>query len=122
MNYFIECMTSKYLCFTGRARRKEYWMFVLFNFIAAIVAGFVGSFLAGLTNISAFAFLGGLYNLAAILPGLAVCIRRLHDIGKSGWWWLIVLIPFVGAIVMLVFMLIDSQPGANKYGPNPKGL
>ena len=122
MNYFIECMTSKYLCFTGRARRKEYWMFALFNFIAAIVAGFVGGFLAELTNIAAFALLGALYNIAAILPGFAVCFRRLHDIGKSGWWWLIVLIPFVGAIVLLVFMLLDSQPGANKYGPNPKGV
>ena len=122
MNYFIECMTSKYLCFTGRARRKEYWMFVLFNFIAAFVVGFVGGLLAELTNIAAFAFLGVLYNFAAILPGLAVCIRRLHDIGKSGWWWLIVLVPFVGAIVLLVFMFLDSQPGANEYGPNPKGM
>ena len=122
MDYFIECMTSKYLCFTGRARRKEYWMFVLFNFIAAFVVGFVGGLLAELTNIAAFAFLGVLYNFAAILPGLAVCSRRLHDIGKSGWWWLIVLVPFVGAIVLLVFMFLDSQPGANEYGPNPKGM
>lgn len=122
MNYYIECMTSKYFCFTGRARRKEYWMFVLFNVIAAFVVGFVGGFLAGLTGIGALALLGALYNLAAIIPGLAVGIRRLHDIGRSGWWCLIALVPFVGVIILLVFMILDSQPGENEYGPNPKGL
>lgn len=121
MNYYIDCLTKKYCCFSGRARRKEYWMFVLFNFIAAVVIGFVGAFLAGLTNVTAFAFLGTIYNIAVIVPSMGLLFRRLHDIGKSGWWWLIGLVPFVGWIVIIVFCCLDSQPGDNQYGPNPKG-
>ena len=121
MNYYIDCLTKKYCCFSGRARRKEYWMFVLFNFIAAFVIGFVGGFIAGLTNVTAFAFLGTIYNIAVIIPSFGLLFRRLHDIGKSGWWWLIGLVPFVGWIVIIVFCCLDSQPGENQYGPNPKG-
>ena len=115
MNYYLDCIKSKYFCFEGRARRKEYWMFTLVNFVITLVLGFIDQkFTKGILQL--------IYGLAVLLPALGVSVRRLHDIGKSGWWWLIVLIPFVGAIVMLVFMLIDSQPGANKYGPNPKGV
>ncbi|MBQ3289732.1 MAG: DUF805 domain-containing protein [Kiritimatiellae bacterium] len=122
MNYYIDCITKKYVCFSGRARRKEYWMFTLFNFIAALIVGFIGGFLSSATEVSAFAFLGTIYNLAVLLPAMGVLIRRFHDIGKSGWWWLIGLVPFVGWIVILVFCCLDSQPGGNQYGPNPKGL
>ena len=122
MNYYIDCIAKKYVCFSGRARRKEYWMFTLFNFIAALIVGFIGGFLSSATEVSAFAFLGTIYNLAVILPAMGVLIRRFHDIGKSGWWWLIGLVPFVGWIVILVFCCLDSQPGGNQYGPNPKGL
>ena len=122
MNYFIDCLTKKYACFSGRARRQEYWMFVLFNIIAAFVVGFIGGFLASVTGVGAFAFLGAIYNLAVLIPGFAVFCRRMHDTGRSGWCWLIALIPFVGWIVLLVFCCLDSQPGENKYGPNPKGL
>ena len=122
MNYFIDCLTKKYACFSGRARRQEYWMFFLFNFIAAFVVGFIGGFLASVTGVDAFAFLGAIYNLAVLIPSFAVFCRRMHDTGRSGWWWLIGLIPFVGIIVLLVFCCLDSQPGENKYGPNPKGL
>ena len=122
MNYYIDCITKKYVCFSGRARRKEYWMFALFNFIAALIVGFIGGFLAGATDVSAFAFLSPIYGLAVLLPSFGVLIRRLHDSGKSGWWWLISFVPFVGAIVLLVFLCLDSQPGENRFGPNPKGL
>ena len=122
MNYFIECLTKKYACFSGRARRQEYWLFFLFNFIAAVVGGFIGGFLASVTGVDAFAFLGAIYSLAVLIPGFALFCRRMHDTGRSGWWWLIGLIPFVGIIVLLVFCCLDSQPGENKYGPNPKGL
>ncbi len=122
MNYFIDCLTKKYACFSGRARRQEYWLFFLFNFIAAFVVGFIGGFLASVTGVDAFAFLGAIYNLAVLIPSFAVFCRRMHDTGRSGWWWLIGLIPFVGIIVLLVFCCLDSQPGENKYGPNPKGL
>lgn len=122
MNYFIDCLTKKYACFSGRARRQEYWLFFLFNFIAAFVVGFIGGFLASVTGVDAFAFFGAIYNLAVLIPSFAVFCRRMHDTGRSGWWWLIGLIPFVGIIVLLVFCCLDSQPGENQYGPNPKGL
>ena len=122
MNYFIDCLTKKYACFSGRARRQEYWLFVLFNFIAAFVVGFIGGILAGATGVAAFAFPGTIYNLAVLIPGFAVLFRRLHDRGRSGWWWLIAFIPLIGWIVLIVFCCLDSQPGDNQYGPNPKGL
>lgn len=116
MTYWLECW-KKYVAFSGRARRKEYWMFFLFNLIITFAIGFV----LGLVGApEAASGVGTLYSLAAFLPGLAVACRRLHDTGKSGWWFLIVLVPFIGAIVFLVFMCQDSQPGANEYGANPK--
>ena len=122
MNYFIDCLTKKYACFSGRARRQEYWLFVLFNIIAGIIVGVISGVLVSVTNVAAFAFLGTIYNLAVLIPGFAVFVRRMHDIGKSGWWWLISFIPLIGIIVLIVFCCLDSQPGENQYGPNPKGL
>ena len=122
MNYFIDCLTKKYACFSGRARRQEYWMFVLFGCLSGFILGWVGASLAGATKIPAFAFLGTIYNLAVLIPGFAVLFRRLHDTGRSGWWWLLAFIPFIGWIVLIVFCCLDSQPGENQYGPNPKGL
>ena len=97
-------------------------MFVLFNVIAGFIVGFIAGLLASATGVGAFMYLGMIYNLAVLIPGLAVFCRRMHDTGRSGWWWLIALIPFVGWIVLLIFCCLDSQPGANQYGPNPKGL
>ena len=122
MNYFIDCLTKKYACFSGRARRQEYWLFVLFNIIAGIIVGVISGVLVSVTNVAAFAFLGTIYNLAVLIPGFAVLFRRLHDTGRSGWWWLISFIPLIGIIVLIVFCCFDSQPGDNQYGPNPKGL
>ena len=122
MNYYIDCLTTKYFCFEGRARRKEYWMFVLFNIIVGFAIGFLAALLAGATGMHGITYLGSLYNLAVFIPGLAVGVRRLHDIGKSGWWCLIVLVPIIGVIALLVLCCFDSQPGGNKYGPNPKGF
>ena len=122
MNYFIDCLTKKYACFSGRARRQEYWLFALFNIIAGIIIGVIAGVLVSVTNVTAFAYLGSIYNLAVLIPGLAVLFRRLHDTGRSGWWWLIAFIPLFGWIVLIVFCCLDSQPGDNQYGPNPKGL
>ena len=122
MNYFIDCLTKKYACFSGRARRKEYWLFVLFNLIASIIIGVIAGVLAGATGVGAFSYLGSIYSLAVLIPGFAVLFRRLHDTGRSGWWWLIAFIPIIGWIVLIVFCCLDSQPGDNQYGPNPKGL
>ena len=113
MNWYLAVL-KKYAVFDGRARRQEYWMFVLFNIIIAFGLGFIEGLVGGPGVV------GLLYSLAVFIPGLAVSVRRLHDTNRSGWWLLIGLVPLVGAIVLLVFMVQDSQPGDNPYGPNPK--
>ncbi|MDQ0200763.1 DUF805 domain-containing protein [Neobacillus ginsengisoli] len=113
MQWYLDVLKN-YVGFQGRARRKEYWMFFLFNSIVSIVL----SILDRVLHVSPL--LSTLYSLAVLLPYLAVSIRRLHDTGKSGWWLLIGLIPLVGAIILIVFMCQDSQPNDNQYGPNPK--
>ena len=114
MNWYFEVL-KKYAEFNGRARRMEYWMFFLFNCIIASVLWAGSMFL-----LHRGMWLYMLYSLAVLIPGIAVSVRRLHDTNKSGWWLLISLIPFVGAIILLVFFFMDSQPGDNQYGPNPK--
>ena len=111
----IKSVFSQYVGFKGRARRSEYWYFVLFNFLVSFVLSSLGSF------VEALKFLPAIWSLAVLLPGLAVCVRRLHDIGKTGWLLLLALIPIVGEIILIVWFCKDSQPGDNQYGPNPKG-
>ena len=113
VNWYLEVL-KKYAVFSGRARRKEYWIFLLFNIIIGLVLGGI-AWLAGGPDV-----LGSIYGLVVLIPGIAVSVRRLHDTDRSGWWLLIGLIPLIGTIVLLVFMAQDSQPGANQYGPNPK--
>ncbi|WP_112466707.1 DUF805 domain-containing protein [Streptomyces triticisoli] len=112
MNWYLEVL-KKYAVFSGRARRKEYWMFILFNSIVSIVLFVIGQAID-------VEILSSLYSLAVLLPSLGVTIRRLHDTNRSGWWILIGLVPLAGFIVLLVFTVSDSQPGDNQYGPNPK--
>lgn len=105
--------------FEGRTRRRDYWQVVLCNILISAVLGLL----------SAIPFLGqvalaiaGIYTIAALVPGISMAIRRLHDIDKSGWFYLFILIPLVGQIILIVWFCQDSQPGQNKYGPNPKGI
>ena len=119
MNWYIQVL-KKYAVFSGRARRKEYWMFALFNLIFIIVAAILDNILGTAIEGVGYGLFYFLYVLAILIPGLAVAVRRLHDTGKSGWMILIVLIPFVGWIWLLVLMILDSNPGENKYGPSPK--
>lgn len=111
--HWYTSVLKKYVAFTGRARRQEYWMFILFNIIVSLVIALV-DYLIGTASV-----LGMIYSLAVLLPSLGVTVRRLHDTGRSGWWFLISFIPFVGAIILLVFLCQDSQ-GDNQYGANPK--
>lgn len=120
MSYYLDVL-RKYAVFRGRARRKEYWMFFLFNIIIAFVLGIVEG-LAGIATEDNQSVLGTLYTLAVLLPSLAVLVRRLHDTDRSAWWLLIALIPVIGSFVMLCFLLADSDPGENHYGPNPKAV
>ena len=119
MSYYLEVL-KKYAVFSGRARRAEYWYFVLFNIIVLIVLSLIDTLLGTTTGVSSFGILSGIYSLAVLIPTLAVTVRRLHDIDRTGWWILINLIPLVGTIVLLVFAVTDGTPGNNKYGPNPK--
>ena len=118
MNYYVECI-KKYVVFSGRARRKEYWMFVLFNCLIftgiGIICGIVG------TSVTFSANLANIYSLGMLLPGLAVSSRRLHDTDRSALWLLLGFVPFIGGIVLFIFMCLDSTPGENRFGPNPKG-
>lgn len=137
MKEWKTCLQN-YLNFKGRARRREYWMFLLVNAIVYMLFSVAISLLSknlgtmtedllgdGMDMMTAYIYLGVsaialLYSLAMAIPGLAVCFRRLHDIGKSGAWILIGLVPIAGFIILIVFLATDSQAGENKYGPNPK--
>ena len=119
MNWYVKVLKN-YAVFSGRARRKEYWMFVLFNFIFSVIAIILDNILGLAFENVGYGPIYLLYCLAVFIPGLAVSVRRLHDIGKSGWFILISLIPFIGPIWLLVLMCTDSEPGENDYGPNPK--
>lgn len=118
MKWYVKVLKN-YAGFSGRARRQEYWMFTLFNIIFAIVAMVLDNVL-GFAGAAGYGPLYGLYALATLLPGLAAAVRRLHDVGKSGWFILIALIPLIGSIWLLVLLCTDSKPGPNEYGPNPK--
>jgi uncharacterized membrane protein YhaH (DUF805 family) len=109
----VRSVFSKYVVFSGRARRSEFWWYALFAAIVYLVAGIIDAAIGNQV-------LGYLVALALLLPSLAVTVRRLHDTGRSGWWILIGIIPLIGAIVLLVFEVQDSQPGTNNYGPSPK--
>ena len=118
MDWYLGVL-KKYAQFQGRARRKEYWMFVLINFLIGIVLGVVDGML-GLVGPSGVGPLGGLYALALLVPSIAVAVRRLHDTGRSGWWLLIGFVPLIGAIVLIVFMASAGHAGANEHGEDPK--
>jgi uncharacterized membrane protein YhaH (DUF805 family) len=112
VHWYLQAL-RKYADFSGRAQRAEYWIPVLINVIAAFALLFLDRAI-GAKNI-----LYGLFLLAWICPGIALGVRRLHDIGRSGWWMLINLIP-VGAIVLLVFLALEGEAGANQFGPDPR--
>ncbi|MBC8256409.1 MAG: DUF805 domain-containing protein [Candidatus Marinimicrobia bacterium] len=113
MEWYLKVVRDNYANFNGRASRQEYWMFFLFNMIFAIV-------ILGIDIILGLGFLNMVYSIAVMIPGLAVGIRRLHDIGKSGWMVLIILIPLIGPIWLIILAATDSNPGENNYGPTPK--
>ena len=128
MNWYL-MVWRRYAEFDGRSRRKEYWMFVLFHVIAILVLSAIGG--AGIAifdDRGAFLFIPvGLYSLAGIIPTLAVATRRFHDTGKSGWILLLLIIlgvipvvGFVAAVIQIVLLCLDGNPGVNQYGPNPK--
>ena len=121
MKEAIQSVVRQYATCTGRARRSEYWYYTLFVVIVNLVFTAISTIAGAESGLTRFiTILQSLWSLAILVPGLAVCWRRLHDIGKSGAYWFFCFIPLVGAILLLVWFCQDSQPGENQYGPNPK--
>lgn len=165
-DYYLHCWKN-YANFSGRARRSEFWFFVLFNFLISLGLSFLGAFLNFVTGIEIFGIFSTLYSLAVFIPNMAVAVRRLHDTNRSGWWVLAYYLPslftfffviiamvqimtrysfytldklrpedlpmvalggmaisglvaLVFFVILLIWMCTDSQPGANRFGPNPK--
>jgi len=115
IEWYLKVVKENYANFEGRARRSEFWYFLLFQFIVIIallilaaVAGTIGSVLYGI------------YALATLVPGIAVAVRRLHDVGKSGWWYFICLVPLIGSIWLIVLFATEGTVGPNQYGEDPK--
>jgi uncharacterized membrane protein YhaH (DUF805 family) len=113
MNSYLAVL-RKYAVFSGRARRQEYWMFFLFNLLFLFIAVYVDQVTG------TFFIVTSIYSIAMIIPNLAVGVRRLHDIGRSGWWLLLMFVPVVGALVLFVFSVLNGESNENEYGPNPK--
>ena len=120
MRWYLKVL-KQYADFGGRAQRKEYWLFVAFNILIGGGLAFVDAVLGMWDPQTGYGVLSGLYTLAILVPSLAVTIRRLHDTGRSGWWFLVAFVPVLGFLVLLYFFVQDSESGANAYGPNPKG-
>lgn len=121
MNWYLKVVRDNYANFEGRARRKEYWMFMLFQIIFYVFLGLIGAFFVESSNSSLGLIPLGLYMLATFIPSLAVSARRLHDIGKTGWFYLVRFIPYIGGIWFLILMVQNGNTGPNEYGIDPKG-
>lgn len=125
----VKSVFGKYATFSGRATRSEYWFFALFNILLSVVLilglGILGAIFKGTEGFGIGMVIGyvlyAIYSFIALIPSLAVTVRRLHDSGKSGWFWFFALIPFVGSIILFVFMVLGSD-GDNQYGPNPNNV
>ncbi len=120
IDYYKKVVFENYANFNGRARRSEYWYFALGNLIILIIAAILDNVLGLTFDMVPYGYLYLLVALAVFIPGLAVAVRRLHDVGKSGWFYFIALIPIVGAIWLLVLFCTEGNSGENEYGPDPK--
>ena len=119
-DWYKKVVFENYANFTGRARRSEYWYYTLANLIFAIIAMIIDNITGLKIGALPYGYVYLMYGLAVIIPGLAVAVRRLHDVGKSGWFFFIVLIPLIGAIWLLILFCTEGESGENQYGPDPK--
>ena len=123
MNWFFDVIKNRYADFDGRASRQEFWMFNLFYLLFVIaISLLIIPFGNSETGSNIIFGIIVVYSLGLAIPIWAVTVRRLHDIGLSGWWSLLSFIPYLGTVVLLIMCCMDSKPGSNKYGNNPKGL
>jgi uncharacterized membrane protein YhaH (DUF805 family) len=115
-NWYVDAF-KKYATFHGRASREAFWTFCVFNGLISILFLFIDSLLISKQLFGVFSLI---YGVIVLSPSLALGARRLHDSGRSGWWLLVALVPYIGVLINFVFMVLDSDPGTNQYGPNPK--
>lgn len=115
MEWYLKVL-RQYADFSGRARRKEYWMFVFMNLLISFLISTIDYWLFGMTIISS------IYVIAVIIPSIAVAVRRIQDTGRNGFWVLVAFVPLIGTIWVLILLLQDSEPNSNAYGPNPKNI
>ena len=113
MKYYLDVL-KKYAVFSGRSSRKEYWMFILINMVIVMGISVIDS-IAGTKGL-----IGTIYGFALIIPVIALTVRRLHDVGKAGYWYFISVIPLIGTVWLLMLLLKDSDEGTNKFGNNSK--
>ena len=125
MNWYFQVLRD-YSTFTGRARRKEYWMFQLFHlgiiFLLAFLTDYTTFYNSYNTPFSVTEIILLIYFVGTFIPSLAVTVRRLHDTGRSGWFYFIQVVPYIGFLTLLYLMCLDSVVGPNKWGINPKGI
>lgn len=121
MKWYLKVL-KEYTNFEGRARRTEYWMFALFNFLIFIPLYAIDVFLFSKGILPIPMALSAIYFLAVLLPSISVLVRRLHDVDKSGWWYFISFVPLVGSFILLFFLVQDGTVGDNQFGSNPKGV
>ena len=115
MNWYFEVL-KKYAVFNGRAGRKEYWYFTLFNILFTLGFGLIDQLMGNFVANAGYGPLSAIYTLAIILPGVSVSVRRLHDTGRSGWWFMITIVPVIGLLMFLYFVLLDSDSDSNEFG------
>lgn len=120
MHWYFRVLKN-YVGFSGRARRKEYWYFMLFYVLSLVLAVVFDLFTGTFEDAIGLGWVSGAHFVATLLPALAVSVRRLHDIGRSGWWLLLEFVPLVGAAILLVLAIFNGQSGPNAFGPDPKG-
>lgn len=122
MSWYLNAL-KKYAVFSGRARRKEYWFFCLGHIIVFLAIEVLQQIAISNYNfnlLDTYNMIALIYSLAIAIPSIAVCVRRLHDVGRKGTWLLISLVPIIGTIVLVVWMCTDGDAGENEYGPDPK--
>ncbi|NMM47405.1 DUF805 domain-containing protein [Marinigracilibium pacificum] len=120
MNWYLDVITKNYANFNGRARRQEYWLFLLFQITIILALLFGGIYMESLFDIQFPYYILGIYYFATIIPTIALAVRRLHDTGKSGAAYFVKFIPAIGGIIFLILMVLEGDRGRNKYGEDPK--
>jgi len=119
-NWYFDVVKNRYAEFGGRARRKEFWYFVLMNIIIVVGFSFIDGLLGTYGSNTGLGLLSGIYFIAVLIPAIAVSVRRLHDSSLSGFWILLSFVPMIGTLILVILYVRDSTPEENKFGPDPK--